>query len=219
MKCNKKLGILGGMGSLATADFLKEVVIRCPSYTDNEHPVIYTVNACDIPNRYEAYFNGGPSPLPKMTEYIRWFESLNVDYLAVPCNTAHYYLQQIKINIPLVSIVESTVDRLKTDGVKEAWLLGTDVTLDSGIYNGKGVQFINCPFREESEAIIRGIKAGKNMGSKYKELYLSLAKIKDISMVNACTELPIASEQCGLDIKAYSTTAILAEYCVKKLYE
>lgn len=40
-KNGKKLGVLGGMGPAAAAEFLRQLAAKCPAATDQEHPVVY----------------------------------------------------------------------------------------------------------------------------------------------------------------------------------
>ena len=66
MKNGKKLGVVGGLGPAAAAEFLRQFTMRCPANCDQEHPVVYMIGDCDIPDRGTAIFGKGESPLPKL---------------------------------------------------------------------------------------------------------------------------------------------------------
>ena len=63
-KNGKKLGVLGGMGPAAAAEFLRQLAAKCPAATDQEHPVVYMIGDCEIPDRSTAIFGKGESPAP-----------------------------------------------------------------------------------------------------------------------------------------------------------
>ncbi|MFR4383443.1 MAG: hypothetical protein ACLT4X_03665 [Phascolarctobacterium sp.] len=65
VKNGKKLGVLGGLGPAAAAEFLRQMAAKCPASTDQEHPVIYMISDCEIPDRGTAIFGNGPSPRRK----------------------------------------------------------------------------------------------------------------------------------------------------------
>ena len=54
VKNGKKLGVLGGLGPAAAAEFLRQLAIKCPANIDQEHPVIYMIGDCEIPDRGTA---------------------------------------------------------------------------------------------------------------------------------------------------------------------
>lgn len=111
VKNGKKLGVLGGMGPAAAAEFLRQIAAKSPASIDQEHPVVYMIGDCDIPDRGSAIFGQGPSPLPKLKADLLQLCTMGADVLAVPCNTAHYFIDQFsnELPVPLVHIIESTV--------------------------------------------------------------------------------------------------------------
>ena len=110
-KNGKKLGVLGGMGPAAAAEFLRQLAAKCPAATDQEHPVVYMIGDCEIPDRSTAIFGKGESPAPVLEARLRQLCDMGAEVLAVPCNTAHYFIDDFKAALPqpLVHIIEETV--------------------------------------------------------------------------------------------------------------
>ena len=70
VKNGKKLGVLGGMGPAAAAEFLRQLAVKCPATIDQEHPVVYMIGDCETPDRSTAIFGAGESPLPKLKKNL-----------------------------------------------------------------------------------------------------------------------------------------------------
>ncbi|MFI0220807.1 aspartate/glutamate racemase family protein [Streptomyces lydicus] len=81
------------MGPLATADFYRRLVERTPAAGDQGHlPVVMWADP-GVPDRTAALLGKGPSPVPALVEGARWLQRAGVSCIAVPCNTAHAYVQ------------------------------------------------------------------------------------------------------------------------------
>lgn len=89
--------------------------MRCPASCDQEHPVVYMIGDCDIPDRGTAIFGKGESPLPKLKADLLQLCDMGADVLAVPCNTAHFFIDQFadELPVPLLHIVDETVKAAK----------------------------------------------------------------------------------------------------------
>ncbi|MBR5491436.1 MAG: amino acid racemase, partial [Oscillospiraceae bacterium] len=87
----KKLGILGGMGPLATCDLFKKVVENTVAGCDNEHIHIIIDNNSSIPDRTAAILRGGADPLPQMKASLQRLTEAGADVVIMGCNTAHYF--------------------------------------------------------------------------------------------------------------------------------
>ena len=106
----KTIGILGGMGPLATADLFRKIVLMTRAGCDNEHIRIYIDNNCRIPDRTAAILQGGADPVPEMSDALRHLEACGADCIIMPCNTAHYFLPRLQsqTKIPFLSMLEAT---------------------------------------------------------------------------------------------------------------
>ena len=109
----KSIGILGGMGPLATADLFKKIVLLTKAGCDNDHIRIYIDDNAQIPDRTAAILEGGADPVPTMTDSVKKLSSIGADVLIMPCNTAHYFLPRLKevSPIPFISMLEETAGR------------------------------------------------------------------------------------------------------------
>ncbi|MEV5281501.1 aspartate/glutamate racemase family protein [Streptomyces sp. NPDC052811] len=88
------LGVLGGMGPLATADFYRKLVERTPARADQGHLPVLIWAYPHVPDRSAALLGEGPSPVPALVE-DRWSQCVGAACVAIPCNTAHAYADQL----------------------------------------------------------------------------------------------------------------------------
>ncbi|GAH56604.1 unnamed protein product, partial [marine sediment metagenome] len=106
----KIIGILGGMGPEATIDLFYKIIKFTPAEKDQDHFRIIIDNNPKIPDRTAAILGKGEDPLPALQETARNLEKAGVDFIIIPCNTAHYFLPQIQksVNIPVLNMIEET---------------------------------------------------------------------------------------------------------------
>ena len=144
----KVIGILGGMGPLATADLFQKITLHTVAACDQAHPRVCIDSNTDIADRTAALLHGGEDPVPEMIKSAKRLESIGADFLIMPCNTAHNYYEQVceAVTIPVLHMIALTRDALKERGVKCAGLLATDGTVQTGIYQrtfaGSGVDLL-----------------------------------------------------------------------------
>lgn len=224
----KSIGILGGMGPLATADLFRKIVTLTDAARDNDHIRIYIDDNATIPDRTAAILEGGPSPLPEMTDSLRKLESCGADCLVMPCNTAHYFLPQLQplTKVPFLSMLQATAAacRARFPGVTAA-VLATRGTLKAGLYQqaltDAGVSFL-IPGEEEQDALMRviydGVKAGRGpetYGADMNAVVESLRRQGAGYFILGCTELPLAAEQMGLAVPTIDPTEELAKAAIR----
>ena len=231
IKNGKKLGVLGGLGPPAAAEFLRQMAIKCPAHIDQEHPVIYMIGDCDIPDRGTAIFGKGESPLPFLKRDLLQLGEMGADILAVPCNTAHFFIDQFKeeLSIPLIHIVEETVKAAKAlSPEKGAWMLSTKGTRSCGIYQkyaevyGLTLYIPNEEQSDKAQQVINYVKANElaKAGLLMKALVEELWTERDVPVMTACTELPLGYDASGLpQERSVSSIGALADACVKALYK
>ena len=132
----KVIGIIGGMGPLATADLFKKIVLNTKAEKDQDHIRVLIDNNTNIPDRTGAILKGGADPIPELTKSAKVLSDMGADLLIMPCNTAHYFHKNVQdaVNIPVLHMIELTMEALKAQGIKKAGLLATDGTIQSGIY-------------------------------------------------------------------------------------
>lgn len=133
------VGVLGGVGPLATAYFLNLVVTLTVAERDQDHLDMVVLNHATIPDR-TAFILGASAedPGPVLAADARRLEGFGAEFLVMPCNTAHYFTQQVldAVQVPFVSIISTTVDaaRERVPGLEAAGLLATSGTASSGVY-------------------------------------------------------------------------------------
>lgn len=134
------LGVIGGLGPIATAHFMALVTEMTAAATDQEHlnMIIYSVPS--IPDRTAHILdNSKPSPLPHMLAIGQTLAKQGVDRIAIPCMTAHYFFERLEVGIPvpLVHGVRETVRHLKENGIQTVGIMATDGTIRSRIFRSE----------------------------------------------------------------------------------
>lgn len=134
----KILGVIGGLGPIATAHFMELVINMTDVQTDQAHLPMIVYNMPFIPDR-TAYIldNTRENPLPEMLKIGKNLQEQGVNCIAVPCVTAHYFMGELEkgISVPLINGVRETVSHLKENGIRTVGIMATDGTVESGIFH------------------------------------------------------------------------------------
>ncbi len=224
----KSVGILGGMGPMATAELFYKIVNNTDAHSDGEHLRVFMDNNPAIPDRTAAILRGGESPLPALYESLHKLISCGADCIIIPCNTSHHYLPQLQKEspVPILNMPEITAEEsAKRFPGKKAGILATKGTLAVGIYQevlkNAGVSYI-IPDEEGENALMRviydGIKAGKDGESYREDIENTLSAMKERGadfFILGCTELPIAVKELNLKIPYVDSLEELAKAAVK----
>lgn len=132
------LGVLGGMGPMAGAAFALRLAALTPADADQQHIPTLLRNDPRIPDRSSAYMAGGENPLPYMVEGVRFLERAGAQLIAIPCNTAHLWYDDIAAATqrPVLHIIQAVIDDLRRLGLQQGriGLMGTAATLKLGLY-------------------------------------------------------------------------------------
>lgn len=224
----KSIGILGGMGPLATADLFQKIVSLTDAARDSDHIRVYIDSNAAIPDRTAAILHGGADPLPAMTDSLRKLEACGADCVIMPCNTAHYFLPRLqeRTTLPFLSMLEATarICHARFPG-KTAAVLATQGTLAAGLYQqaltSEQVPFL-IPGGSEQEALMRVIYQGVKAGQPPKSYRADMALVLDgltaqgaDYFILGCTELPLAVSLLGLSIPAVDPTTELAKAAIR----
>ena len=155
-------------------------------------------------------------------------ESMGADLLCMPCNSAHYFHEQIQdhLKAPLLNMVKLTVDYLEKEGFKKVAVLGTLSTIRANIYNdfidNTNIESIEISDQliEQLNYVIYDVVKANNFDKDIKEFQNLLRDIMQNEKVDAfilaCTELPILFEKYKIDLPSVDPTDILALEIVKK---
>lgn len=134
----KTIGIIGGMGPLATVHLFERIVLRTKAQKDQDHIRVLIDSNTNIPDRTKAIISDGEDPVRELVNSAKILENSGADFLIMPCNTAHYFIDEIKrhVNIPFLNMPEETVkytfDKYGKDTV--VGIMATDGTIKSKIY-------------------------------------------------------------------------------------
>ena len=223
----KTIGIVGGMGPEATAYLFLKIVRSTPAVMDQEHLHVLIDSDPSVPDRTDAILHGGVSPIAKLISIGKNLVKMGADFLVMPCNTAHYYIDELRkeLSVPFLSMIEETFLELKRNlgpGSKIG-ILATDGTLESGVYDKviggyfELIRPIADKQREVMDAIYKGVKAGN---IQYAEVLLKRVLESLISkgckaVVEGCTEIPIALDGVDIDVPLIDTLEVLAKASVR----
>ena len=200
----KRLGILGGMGPAASAEFVNRLIQQTPATCDQEHIPFVLWNNPQVPDRSTSLRNNDNRPLPFLLEGIQILKAARCDLIVIPCNTAHFwYDDMIRLKVPIVHIVDSVADALRDAGVAAGTIgvMGTQATVELGLYqyklNKAGWTCI-VPTKEEMDTLVQPaidlVKAGDMIKSHAMLMSVvdSLIARGATAVVLGCTEIPLS---------------------------
>ena len=211
MKDNFVIGVLGGMGTYATIQLFKQYAQVFPAEKEWDRPRIVIDNRCTMPSRVLAYLHHEKEEelIEQMSDSMQHLVDAGASRIILACNTSHLFLPRIYERVPelesrVIHIIRTCVDHIKKDGQKQVYLLGSEGTIDSRIYqNALAAEGIEClvPAPEEYADLRTCIEAVKQ--DKYtdeaKRLFLELVNRYDACILG-CTELPILYEKYAGEI-------------------
>ena len=214
------IGILGGMGTQAGLDFCNKLAVLNRGKIDQEYPLFLLYNKSNIPGRPESIGSQTKNLSNKSTnkisraKYNKVFKSLlkgcrllqknKCKFIVIPCNTAHYWFDDLqnKINIPIINMPKEVFKFTKKKCKKNSkvGLLATEGTLKTGVYKkffDKDYQLIEPSQKIQKFSVNKAIKLVKMGNVKaaakvIKPAIDSLVKMKCKKIILGCTELPIA---------------------------
>ncbi|HEY4372955.1 MAG TPA: amino acid racemase [Burkholderiales bacterium] len=222
------LGVLGGMGPLATADFMAKVAAATPAARDQEHIPVVAWSVPQIPERIPAILGNGPSPLPAMLAGVRALRSVGAEAVAIACNTAHYWYDDL-INeggVPILHIADAALAEAcrRAPGGRRIGLLATSGTIAAGFYQSRfrreGYETL-LPDSTDQDLLHQAIYAVKSndlaTAARLAEpVARDLLEAGADVIVAGCTELPLVLT--GIDVqlrpRIVDATAALAAACV-----
>lgn len=221
------LGVLGGMGPLATVDFMQKLLAASDARTDQDHVPSIISSVPQIPDRTEAFRGTGSSPLGAMVECALRLKAAGVGLIVIPCNTAHLWYEEVeeRTGVPMLHIVDSAIedamDRAGTD--TRIGLLATDATLASGLYinrraddSTKSAMHWMLPTAQEMlDWVMPGIRAVKagDLNTGRRLLLQSAQALRQRgaqALVMGCTEIPVVLDDGNAPMPTIDATGALA---------
>lgn len=215
------------MGPLASANLFNKIVLTTDAKSDQEHIHILIDNNTNIPDRTAFLVGKGESPLEELIKSAKRLEYMGADFLIMPCNTAHYFHEDIKkeINIDFLNMIEETVKFICENypNHKKIGLLGTDGTLKSGIYDmyfsKVGLEIIKPG--EDTQSSITALIYEVKRGLKTISLDAIDGAVEDLKSKGAevfilgCTELSVVNELYSLEGNFVDALNVLTERAIE----
>ncbi|MBZ9658322.1 amino acid racemase [Mesorhizobium sp. ESP-6-4] len=226
-----QLGIIGGLGPLASADFYFKLTRMTGALRDNEHVPSVILSVPQLPDRTEAILAGHDGPLAPLQAAVSTLNALGVSCIAMPCNTAHHWYEKLAANSPaeiihigdaVVAEIRRSLDRGRVAN------LATRGTLASGFHQDRispaGFEVCvpaDAEFQERVDSAINLVKAGAIAEAAAEtERALDLAQMAGADMaLLGCTELSVvaASLNDSAGVLVIDSNAALARACLTRL--
>lgn len=207
----KKLGIIGGLGPMATAYLFERIVEMTEAETDQQHIEILVHNCPSIPDRTEFILGRSrENPLKPMAEVGKRLAEW-ADVLAIPCITAHYFHRELQeaVSVPLIHGVRETALYLKKRGLKRIGVLATDATVEMDIFGqelAKEGMHALYPNKECQKLVMHliyeNVKAGRELDTAmYQKVKEHMFEKGSEVLLLGCTELSMIKKQNMADGK------------------
>ena len=203
----KRLGILGGMGPAASAEFVTRLVAQTPATCDQEHIPFVLWSDPSVPDRSTSLINRDDLPWEKLKRGIQGLKNAECDHIVIPCNTAHFwYDRMIELGVPITHIVGSVAEELTALKIHSGpiGIIGTKATMQLGLYQQYlGDRGWSCitPSTHEMDMYVQPaidlVKAGDMFGAHD----LLIKAIDNLipwgvsAIVLGCTEIPLAIKE------------------------
>jgi aspartate racemase len=198
------LGVLGGMGPLASAHFMVRLTALTPATRDQDHVPAVLWSDPRIPDRSAARLAGGEDPFPALLRGIRGLEAAGAGAIAIPCNTAHGWFAEMQAatRLPILHIVDAAAAELARLGVPDGTIgvMGTAGTLAMRLYQerleARGYRCLVPDAAEMAARVTPAIRLVK--ANRVAEAYAPLAEVARSlvargagAVVLGCTEIPL----------------------------
>jgi len=220
-RSNRKIiGILGGMGPLATIELERRIVLyNTKAQKDQDHVPMIVINDPRVPDRTAYILGEGPDPRPKLIEGLRKLEACGVDMIFIPCNTAHAFYDDLRraTKLPIYHMPYRAIQEASKLG-KRIFLLATLGTYLADVYGktasrigGVEILYPSNNVRElVMDVIYGGVKSGRDVPEENIKNIVSLLKDVEV-IILGCTELSVLKEKFKkyvsvidpLDVAAY----------------
>lgn len=222
----KTLGIIGGVGPLATMYIGEMIVRRTVANRDQDHVNMVITNNTNIPDR-TAFIVGDSkeNPVPVIVSDAHKLQTAGAEIIAIPCNTAHSFYDEIQAetDLPVINMIHETVKYAKNKGARRVGILGTTGTISTGIYQSACEQFgieAVTPDDEIQEVVMSliydDVKAGKRAApEKWQVIRDAMKKAHCDEMILGCTELSIVREELQLT-DCIDSLMVLAETAIQR---
>ncbi len=225
----RTIGILGGMGPAAGADFYSRVVAAHGAPRDQDHPPCIFYSATQVPDRTAHLLGDGLDPTPALTEAAVLLEQSGAEFIAIPCNSAHAFLGSIRVavSIPVLDMISLAVEAAvaRVPDAERVGVLAATGAVRVGLYdgllaaNGREPVYPEPALQDDVMAAIRDVKGGVVPGSGSGErsdsrLVHAAQCLVDAGaevLIMGCTEVPLALDGRDCPVPAVDANQVLVE--------
>ena len=226
----KIVGIIGGLGPETTAEFYLDVIFSCQRDYKVSRPNVL-ISSVPLPYKIEEDLitknTGGERYIPYLTEEAQRLEKAGADFLVIPCNTVHVFINEVRksVNIPVLSIIEETVKFININKFKKVGIVATLTTIKSKLYETnfqkEGIEYLKPNNKQQDKIgkIILNLVTGKVKDEDRSELIKIIDdfKPKEVDCVAlACTDFQLLITEHN-SIKIFDTMKVLADATVREL--
>lgn len=219
------VGILGGLGPLAGAEFYRRLVACTPARDDAEHLGIVLVSNPNIPSRIDHLFGCGPSPLPTLITLVETLEGMGASVIAIPSSTTHAYHSEMQraVSVPVVHLLDEVAAAVTVMGSRAPAMLATTATVQLGLYAPHfdpdvTPLYPDARSQHDVQQVVESMKAGEDpddLAAVLVEIASRPWASSADSVVLACTELCLLSlHEAHLPI--LSATDVLVRAVLRK---
>lgn len=197
------LGIIGGVGPLASSYLYEMITKQTKADKDQEHLDIILLSHASIPDR-TAYIldHSKENPFPYLLADCQLLEKLGAKMIVIPCNTSCYFHQQLQkeIKIPINNMIQDTVNYISKKGIKHVAILATTGTIESKLYQNEldkhHIHYILPDQKKVMNIIYNYIKANRSIDkSLWDEL---INDMQTEAYILGCTELSVIKKELKL---------------------
>lgn len=222
----KTLGIVGGVGPLATMFIGEMIVRRTKAAKDQDHVNSIITNNTRIPDR-TAYIMGRSEedPVPVMIEDIKKLTSIGAELIIIPCNTAHTFYDKLQQGspVPVIHMIRETMKRASEQQAQKVGILATTGTITSKVYQQAAEEFgLEAVLPDEAiqekvmSIIYDNVKAGKDADRNvWNDIATFLENQGCDRIILGCTELSIVKKEMDLPDFYLDSLIVLAETAIE----
>lgn len=221
----KLLGVIGGLGPMATAYFMELVTDMTDAATDQEHLQMLIYSAPSIPDRTRYILdNTSENPLPEMLRIGNVLAQQGAKRIAIPCVTAHYFFEELEsgIPVPVINGVRETAQHLKNHGITKVGIMATDGTVKSRVFHRElekqGIEAVVPSQDRQADVmslIFDDIKAGKPVDmAKFANIAEELRSNGAQAIILGCTELSLIKRDHAIGPGFLDAMEILAQQAI-----
>ena len=222
------VGVVGGMGPEATADFYLKLLAVTPAAKDQDHLRVIIDSNGKVPDRVASILGSGESSAPVLQDMAKGLQQAGAELLVIPCNTAHYYYDDVQaaVSIPVMHMQQEVMAYISKEAelnpenaMTRIGLLATAATVKTGLYQRfaaqAGIDIIDVEDEVQETLVTEGIRAVK-AGDKEKghdllrQAALTLINRGALGIIAGCTEIPLVLTDGDLPVPVIDSTAILA---------